>query len=173
MKKEKSTIRDFVANGIVAALYLAVTIILTPVAQGPIQFRISESLNHLVVFQRKFRWGIVSGVILYNILFSEFGIVDVFFGGLQTYLALTATVWIKDHYPHMKISRLLVYNTFFFTISMALIAYMLHIMIELPFWLTYGTTALSELIVMSISAPVMYYLNKRIDFARLFRTKDS
>ena len=43
------------------ALYLALTILVAPVSSGPIQFRISESLNHLVVFNRKLLWGVLGG----------------------------------------------------------------------------------------------------------------
>jgi uncharacterized membrane protein len=48
---------------------------------------------------------------------------------------------------------------------MFLIALMLNITLDLPFWPTYGTTALSELIIMTISAPVMYYINSKLHFA--------
>jgi uncharacterized membrane protein len=59
----------------------------------------------------------------------------------------------------------MVLNTLFFTASMFLIALMLNITLDLPFWPTYGTTALSELIIMTISAPVMYYINSKLHFA--------
>ena len=40
--------QTIVFNGLLAALYIGLTVIVAPVAQGPIQFRVSESLNHLV-----------------------------------------------------------------------------------------------------------------------------
>ena len=51
---ERKRVTVVVTNGIIMALYLALTILVSPVASGAIQFRISESLNHLVVFNRKY-----------------------------------------------------------------------------------------------------------------------
>ncbi len=73
---EKSTnltnqrLRVVAANGIIMALYVAVTVLVAPVASGAIQFRISEGLNHLVVFNRKLMWGVVGGVVVYNLFFG-------------------------------------------------------------------------------------------------------
>lgn len=49
---------------------------------------------------------------------------------------------------------------------MFLIAWMLNLTAQLPFWPTYGWTALSEAIIMTVSAPIMYYLNNRLHFAK-------
>lgn len=149
-----------VLNGVIAAMYLALSM-LTPFSQGAIQFRISESLNHLVVFNKKLMWGVLGGVVLYNMLFSEFGWLDVAFGGGQTFIALGLTAIISKYVTDIK--KRMILNTIFFTISMFMIALMLHIAIELPFWLTFGTTALSELIIMSISAPIMYLIGQNVD----------
>ena len=60
-------LRVVVANGLIMALYVAVTVLVAPVASGAIQFRVSEGLNHLVVFNRKLMWGVFGGVVLYNL----------------------------------------------------------------------------------------------------------
>ncbi|MBP1039853.1 QueT transporter family protein [Vagococcus sp. BWB3-3] len=159
MTSSKKT-KMLVLNGIVAAMYLALSMI-TPFAQGPIQFRVSESLNHLVVFNKKLMWGVLGGVVLYNMLFSEFGWLDVVFGGGQSFIALGLTAFISKYVTDIK--KRMIFNTIFFTISMFMIAIMLHIAIEVPFWLTFGTTALSELVIMSISAPIMYLIGQQID----------
>jgi uncharacterized membrane protein len=142
-------------------LYVVLSFIL-PFSSGAIQFRLSESLNHLVVFNRKLMWGVFGGVLVYNLFFG-FGILDVLFGGSQTLLALTLTALLQNIIKNVKLRMVL--NTLFFTASMFLIALMLNITLDLPFWPTYGTTALSELIIMTISAPVMYYINSKLHFA--------
>lgn len=164
MRKNNKT-KFLVLNGIITAMYVVVSFMITPIAQGPFQFRISESLNHLVVFNKRLRWGVLGGVILYNLLFSEFGWLDVFFGSVQTFLALSATAWLDT--KKVSVKARLVWNTIFFTVSMALIAWMLHLAIDLPFWITYGTTALGEAVVMGISAPIMYWINQRVHMERL------
>ena len=156
-----SNVRVLTINGVVAALYVALSLI-TPFAAGPVQFRISEALNHLVVFNKKFLWGIFLGCVLYNALFG-YGMMDVLFGGGQTLLALTATSLLQKKIANPKLR--LAANTLFFTASMFLIAIMLHIVSAAPFWATYGTLALSEFAVMVVTAPIMYYLNQKLDFA--------
>jgi uncharacterized membrane protein len=159
---ERKRVTVVVTNGIIMALYLALTILVSPVASGAIQFRISESLNHLVVFNRKYLWGIFGGVVVYNAIFGM-GWLDVVFGGGQTLLALTLTAVLQNVIKNTKIRLAL--NVVFFSASMFLIALMLNLTAQLPFWPTYGWTALSEAIIMTISAPIMYYLNKRLHFA--------
>lgn len=160
MSQQKNGVKTLAANAIVMALYIVLSLVL-PFSSGAIQFRLSESLNHLVVFNRKLLWGVLGGVIVYNLLFG-FGPLDVLFGGGQTLLALVLTTSLQKYVPNIKMRLAL--NTLFFTASMFLIAIMLTITAELPFWMTFGTTALSELIIMSISAPVMYWINKTVRF---------
>lgn len=158
MEQSKKT-RILALNGMIAALYVALCLVVAPVASGAIQFRISEGLNHLVVFNKKLMWGVLAGVIIFNGLFST--LPDVVFGGGQTFLALGATALISKKVPSIKTR--MVWNTVFFTVSMCLIALMLKITLDLPFWPTYGTTALSEFIIMTLSAPVMYAVGKKVN----------
>lgn len=160
---EKNRINIVITNGILMALYLALTILVSPVASGPIQFRISESLNHLVVFNRKYLWGVLGGVIIYNAIFGM-GILDVVFGGGQTLLALGMTALLQNKVKNIKIRLAL--NVLFFSVSMVLIAVMLYLTAALPFWITYAWLAASEAIIMTISAPLMYYLDQRLHFEK-------
>ena len=161
MTNKTSQVRIVIANAIIMALYVVLSLVL-PFSSGPIQFRLSESLNHLVVFNRKLMWGVFGGVLIFNLFFG-FGIMDVIFGGGQTLLALTATALTQQFIKNRKMRLAL--NVLFFTASMFMIAIMLQVTADLPFWPTYGTTALSELIIMTISAPVMYYIDSKLHFA--------
>ena len=162
--------QTIVFNGLLAALYIGLTVIVAPVAQGPIQFRVSESLNHLVVFNKKLLWGVFGGVVMFNLFFSSGGLLDELFGGGQTLLALLITAaserWIKDVKWRMAL------NTLVFSLSMILIAIMICLLSKQPigsvfFWGTYGSLFLSELVIMSISAPMIYYVNKFVKFDQL------
>ncbi|KAF1299552.1 hypothetical protein BAU15_02600 [Enterococcus sp. JM4C] len=156
-------LRLIVVNGIIMALYLVLSILVQPVSSGPIQFRISESLNHVVVFNRKLMWGVFGGVILYNMIWG-YGAMDALFGGAQTLLSLGLTALLYHRVKNVKLR--LVINTLAFTVSMALIALMLNMTGGEAFWGTYGTLAASEFIIMAISAPLMYYLDSRLHFAK-------
>ena len=160
MSKNSNGVKVIAANAIIMGLYVVLSLVL-PCSSGAIQFRLSESLNHLVVFNRKLLWGVFGGVIIYNLFFG-FGILDVVFGGGQTLLALLLTASLHKIVPNMK-ARLAL-NVLFFTASMFMIALMLMMTADLPFWPTFATTALSEFIIMTISAPVMYWINKTVDF---------
>ena len=160
MSKKSNRIKVLAANAIIMGLYVVLSLVL-PFSSGAIQFRLSESLNHLVVFNRKLLWGVFGGVIVYNLFFG-FGPLDVLFGGGQTLLALLLTASLYKLVPNIKLRLAL--NVLFFTVSMFLIAIMLVMTAELPFWPTFGTTALSEFIIMSLSAPVMYWINKTVRF---------
>ncbi|MGD6892060.1 QueT transporter family protein [Bacillus mobilis] len=156
-------IRTLVGNGILAALYIAVSMLIQPFGFTNVQFRISEMLNHLVVFNKKAIYGIVLGVFLTNLFFSPM-IYDLVFGVGQSILALLATIismrFIKGVWARM------IFNTVIFTITMFMIAIELHLAFDLPFMLTWLTCAVGEFVVMAIGMPVMYWINKRVQFEK-------
>ncbi|MBL1226393.1 QueT transporter family protein [Enterococcus sp. BWR-S5] len=156
-------LRALTLNAIIMALYLALTLFVAPVASGPIQFRISESLNHLVVFNRKLMWGVLGGVIFYNLVFG-YGVIDALYGGTQTFVSLGLTALIYNKVKNEKLRLAL--NTLFFTVSMVFIAIMLVSTggTTEGFLPTYFFLAFSEFIIMALSAPLMYFLNKAVDF---------
>lgn len=160
MNIKSSGVKTLAANAMIMGLYVVLSLVL-PFSSGAIQFRLSESLNHLVVFNRKLLWGVFGGVIIYNLFFG-FGPLDVLFGGGQTLVALLLTASLHKMVPSIKVRLAL--NVVFFTVSMFLIAIMLMITAELPFWPTFATTALSEFIIMSLSAPIMYWMNQTVRF---------
>lgn len=158
-------IRTLAVNGILAALYIAVSFFVQPFGFTNIQFRISEMFNHLVVFNKKYMFGIVIGVFLSNLLFSPLGVYDLIFGVGQSVIALlitiTSTKFIQSIWLRM------VFNTTVFTFTMFIIAYELNLVLKFPFFFTWFTVAVGEFVVMAAGAPVVYYLNKRIRFDQL------
>ncbi|MGV3487508.1 MAG: QueT transporter family protein, partial [Tuberibacillus sp.] len=46
-------VKTFAVNGILAALYIAVSFLIQPFGFTNIQFRLSEIFNHMVVFNKK------------------------------------------------------------------------------------------------------------------------
>src|SRR5690554_683723 len=86
-------VRTLVVNGILAALYIAVSFFIQPFGFTNIQFRISEMFNHLIVFNKKYLTGIVIGVFITNLLFSPLGMYDLVFGVSQSIIALSMTIF--------------------------------------------------------------------------------
>ena len=158
-------LKTIAINGVFAALYIAVTFFVQPFGFSNIQFRLSEIFNHLIVFNKKYFFGIVLGVILANFFFSPMVAYDLIFGVGQTVISLFITI-ITSKLIKSIIPRMIV-NTIVFTASMFLIAIELKLAYGLPFPITYLTTAVGEFVVMVIGIPIMYYLNKRVNFEKL------
>ncbi|MEH7389899.1 QueT transporter family protein [Bacillus sp. JJ1503] len=157
-------VKTLVGNGILAALYIAVSMLIQPFGFTNIQFRVSEMFNHLIVFNKKYIFGMVLGVFLTNLLFSPMVAYDLIFGVGQTLISLLITIaccrFIKNIWARMVV------NTLVFTFTMFLIALELHLAFGLPFMFTWLTTAIGEFIVMAVGMPIMYALNKRVNFEK-------
>ncbi|WP_080875592.1 QueT transporter family protein [Oceanobacillus timonensis] len=157
-------IKTLVVNGIIAALYVAVSLLVSPVAFGAIQFRISEMFNHLIIFDKRYFFGITVGVFASN-LFSMAGGLDLLFGTAHTAISLGIMIFLKKYIKNTL--ALFFLNTLIFSFNMFIIAFMLNIAVHLPFLFTWLTTAASELIVLLIGIPIFYTLYKRIHFDKM------
>ncbi|TQR19377.1 QueT transporter family protein [Psychrobacillus vulpis] len=157
-------IKTLATSGIIAALYVAVSLLVAPFGFTQVQFRISEMFNHLVVFNKKFFFGIVLGVFVTN-LFSPLGLYDLTFGVAHSIISLSITIfaskYIKGHIPRM------IFNTLIFTFTMFIIAFELNLALELPFLYTWLTVAIGEFVVLAVGIPLMSALNKRLNFKSL------
>ncbi|MED3661308.1 QueT transporter family protein [Ureibacillus sp. FSL K6-8385] len=151
-------------TAIIAALYIAVTYTLSFLSYGEIQFRIAEIFNHLVAFNPRYMLAVVSGVFIAN-LFSPLGWFDLVFGVSHSVICLTILI-IVGKYVKNVIYRMLI-NSFVFTFMMWIIALELKLALELPFWLSWLTTAIGETVVLFVGIPIMKLLDKRLDFKNL------
>jgi uncharacterized membrane protein len=157
--------RTLVINALVAALYIAVTALVAPISFTNIQFRISEMFNHLIVFNKKYFFGVVVGVFLTNLLMSPSKL-DLLFGVGHTAISLGIVILISKFIKNQW--ALLITNTLVFTFNMFIIAWELKIIEpSTPFLLTWLTLALSELVVLAIGIPIMYVLNKSVKFNKM------
>jgi uncharacterized membrane protein len=158
-------IRTIVVNGILAAVYIAVTMLIQPFGFTNVQFRVSEMLNHLVVFNKKYFFGIVLGVFFANLFFSPMVAYDLIFGVGQSAIALLITIfsmrYVKNIWARMAV------NTLVFTFTMFFIAWELKLAFDLPFLFTWLTTAVGEFVVMAVGAPIMYAVNLRVHLDKL------
>ncbi|WP_088809198.1 MULTISPECIES: QueT transporter family protein [Listeria] len=157
-------IKLITANAIVAALYVIVGFLIQPIAFGAIQFRVPELFNHLIVFSKKYFWGIALGVLITN-LYSPLGWYDLVFGVGQSVITMLLMFGIMK-YVKGTIWRMIV-NTLVFSFTMFIIAFELHLAFGLPFFFTWLTCAIGELTVMGIGIPIMYFINKRVKFKEI------
>lgn len=155
----KVNIKMLVTNGVLAALYIAVTALIMPFGFSNIQFRISEIFNHLIVFNKKYFWGILIGVFLANLFMSTLGAYE-FFGLAHTTISLLITIGFGMFIKNKLV--LMVINALVFSFNMYIVAFMLKLAIGLPFLITWALTSIEELTVMLIGIPIVFVINKRI-----------
>lgn len=152
-------------SGIIASLYVAVTFLIAPFGFTNVQFRIPEMFNHLIVFNKKFFFGIVMGVFVANWLLSDLGPIDLVFGVGHSIISLSLTLLVARFVK--SYAKRMIANTMIFTCTMFIIAYELHLVLEFPFLLTWLYTAIGEFTVMAIGIPIMLTLHKRLKFHTL------
>lgn len=89
MNDNKKRINLVVYSGITAALYVVLTMLVAPIAYGPIQCRISEVLTILPAFSMGYVPGVSLGCLLANLFnpAGNLGPIDVIGGTLATVIA--------------------------------------------------------------------------------------
>ena len=168
---KKLTARDMVQIALVAAIYIALTIIppFNVISFGAYQFRISEMMNFMAFYNRKYIIGVTIGCMIAN-LFSPLWI-DVFVGGGSTLVFLTlGVVLFSKVKPGYLLNGWLRKDFFLFSIfssiSMVTIAIELNIVTGAPFLLTWFTTAIGECASLLVGAILIDKISKRIDLTQ-------
>lgn len=149
--------------GLVAALYVAVTLILAVISFGAIQLRLSEMFNYLAIFHKRYIIAVTLGVVIVNFM-SPMWFLDVPVGGIATFLVLILSRAITKNMKNLRMK--IAATAIIFSLSMFTVAGQLYIVFNLPFWVTYLTVGLGELLSMTIGGIIIYLVNKKIDLAK-------
>ncbi|KRM99639.1 QueT transporter family protein [Loigolactobacillus rennini] len=160
MDKSRIKTNSLTKIGIIAAIYVALTMLVAPWSFGATQLRLSEMLNHLAVFNKRYIWALTLGCIIVN-LFSPLGIVDIIFGTLNTFVMTALSYYLSRRVKRLTLK--LTISTITCTLTMWIIALELHVVSHVPFWPTYFTVALGEFVSLILGAILFYFLAKRID----------
>lgn len=146
-----------------AGIYVAMTLLIAPLSYGPLQFRISEALNHLMAYNKKYILSLAVGVFLANTA-SPFGWIDMVFGTLATVLCCVISI-IAFKYIKNEIARL-VFNIFNFTligmIPIALIIFFVDNASGISAFALYFGLLPSQFAAMTMGSVIMYFVNKAI-----------
>lgn len=171
MNTNKWTVRDFVQVALAAAIYVVLTVTppLNAISFGAYQFRVSEMMNFLAFYNRKYIIGVTIGCMIANLI--GFGPIDVVVGGGSTLIFVTLGVILFEKYKTETLfygwmNKAFFYFSIFFSASMFTIALELKILYQNPFFLTWFTTAVGELASLLVGAVVMERLAKQIDFTK-------
>ncbi|MFV0556964.1 MAG: QueT transporter family protein [Lactovum sp.] len=169
------TARDYTLIALVAALYVVLTVTppLNAISYGPLQFRISEMLNLLIFFNRRYIYAVTMGVVIANLFNPIIPIFDPIVGGLlQTGLFLFLSYKLfnryREDYFFNVINKAHLFFAILFSLSMILIAS------ELVFagftsegiLITYLWLVLSEFVVIMIGSVLFDQIGRRIDLTK-------
>lgn len=97
-------LRKILISATIAGIYAALTLAFMPISFGPVNFRISEALTLLPFFSPYAVAGVTVGCLISNLL-SPYGIIDMIFGTLATFIAALLTYYIGK--SNLKFKRLL------------------------------------------------------------------
>ena len=154
-----------VRTALIASLYVTLTIAFSAISYGPVQFRISEVLVLLPLWNHRWTPGIVMGTIIAN-FFSPLGLIDVAFGSLATFLGIISMVKVaKMSSPLYSLICPVLANAY-------LIALELRIVYSLPFWESVVYVGISEAIIVLISYFLISTLAKNNHFRTLIGAKN-
>ena len=157
------SLRKLAYAATVGAVYAALTILIAPIAYGPIQFRISEVLCILPFFFPYTAWGLFSGCLLANLL-SAYGILDIVFGPIATLIAALLTMWLGMSRRRGKFSTKALACLFPVIVNGIIIGAVIAVSSTpeafWPAFLTFGLqVAFGEFVVMyALGLPLMLYL---------------
>ena len=149
-KSRKDIIQEICVNGVIAATYAALTIAMSPIAYGPIQFRFSEIMVLFCFFNKKYTVGLTLGCFLANLM-SPTASLDIIFGTVATLLACLCIMFCK----HLVVATIfpVLFNAF-------IVAWELTFFGE-PYWFSVLTVGLGELVVMIVSYLIFMLVIKR------------
>lgn len=159
----KTAVGELAKTALIAALYVVVTVVLSVISFGAIQLRLSEMFNYLALYHKRYVVAVSAGVVFANFM-SPTWILDVPIGGIATLLVLLlcrkVTRNIKNDVLKMSVTAII------FALSMFTVAGQLTILYGFPFWLTYFTVGVGELLSMTVGGIVIHSLHKKIDFTK-------
>ena len=157
MNKGMFSVKSLCFSGIVAALYIALTLAFQPISFGAVQFRISEALTMLPVLFPQAIPGLAVGCLLSNLL-GGMHMADVVFGTLATLIAAVATYQIYRKYENIWLAALppVLCNA-------VIIGLLLHFLFDLPLLATMLSVGFGQAVVVYVLGVVMIKALEKID----------
>lgn len=169
--KSGNTTVGIVRAALVAALYVAITLVLGPLGSGVIQVRISEMFNFLAFYNKRYIWAVTIGCVIAN--YFTYGLIDMVVGGLHSLVFLLIGVAVTKHLKGKRFNiGKLSFNVQFLAFtaisvfSMVVIAAMLSYLYGLPLLPTWLTVGIGQLISLTIGMFVIENIAKRIDLTK-------
>ena len=133
-------------NAMIAAVYAVLTILISPIAYGAVQMRLTEIIVLLACYNKKFIPGLTIGCLLAN-LASPMGLYDICFGTAATLIACLGMYYFKNVFVGGAVNGLIV-------------GLELYLALELPFMINAFYVFVGEFVVLVIGAILFKCLEK-------------
>lgn len=164
----KNLTKRIVITAVIAAIYTVITIAIAPFAYGNIQFRISEVLVILAIFDPLYIGGLTLGCFIANILGPN-GPMDAIFGTLATFISVCFVYYTGKYIKNFKI-QLIVASIWPTVFNGVIIGWMLNILYGLPLLLSIIHVAIGEFVVISlIGVPLFLTVGSRFKKAIIIK----
>ena len=148
---QNKNVKTLVQAGLIAALYVVITLVFAPFSFSEIQVRLSEALTILPVFTPAAVPGLFIGCLIANTLGGA-AVPDIIFGSLATLIGAVGTRALKDSHPFLAPLPPIIANT---VIVPFVLRYAYGIPAPIPFMML--TVGIGEVISCGILGLVLYY----------------
>jgi uncharacterized membrane protein len=142
-----STVRANVAIAeiaLISALYVALTILISPIAYGPIQFRISEAMIILVAVRPHLIVFVPVGCFFANLFSPYAGVWDLLFMPLVSTAAALPLFFFKKRY--------MLFSAWFYAVVTALgVGLMISVLSDINYFVVTPSVLASQLIIMTLA----------------------
>ena len=161
-KSRKDIIQEISFNALIAAAYVVLTVLISPLSYGAIQFRFSEILVLFCFFNKRYGIGLTLGCLIAN-CFSPTASLDVLFGTIATALACLCIMFSK----HLIVAILfpVIFNAF-------IVGWELTFFNE-PYWMSVLTVGLGELAVMIIGCIFFTFIRQNKGFLKAIKANQN
>lgn len=138
--------QDLTRVAIVAAVYCVITWLISPIAYGPMQFRLSEIMKPLALKGRIYIAGLTLGLFLANLMSP--------YGGPWEWVWMPVMCWAGGELAYLMRKRPVLSMVFYSAWISFAVSIMLQAVLAIPFYMTIFWIWIPELILMQLGLPI-------------------
>lgn len=150
----KSNVQFITKTAVIAAVYVAITLVFAGISYGQIQFRISEILTLFAFIDPLYIPGLTIGCALAN-LGSPLGILDIVIGTIATLLSLLYIAFIRKHFVN-NTKSLIIASLGPVIFNGLIVGWELNYLLQLPYVITAIYVAIGEFVVVTIAGTIIF-----------------
>lgn len=140
--------KKLVTTAVVAATYAAITLALSFISYGPIQFRIAEVMVLLPFIRKEYILGLTLGCFLANVI-GPYGVPDIIFGTIATFIS-TYLVYLTSKIMKNKKGSIFIASLWPTIVNAIIIGAELNIFFGVPLFIAILNVGFGQFVVITI-----------------------